>query len=58
MRILGFDKPEPARTAGGKHGTLFKLACNKTLHEFIGLFHDRQVRREGGIKYIVSSHLL
>ena len=56
LRILRLDKTHPARAARGKHRQILELAVLQALEEFCGFFHDGQVRRERGVKYIVKAH--
>ena len=58
MGELGLGKPDPPRTAGGKHWEFLQFSGCKPLQEFIGFLHNGKVRGKYGVKYIVHSHLL
>ena len=58
MRVLGLDKPHPSRTTGSEHGVPLQLPRRKSLYKLVGFLHDRKVRGEYCVKYIVRSHSL
>ena len=57
-RVLGFDEAHPARTAACKHRPAVFALMGKSVDKFTALFHDRKIRREVGVKYIVEAEAL
>ena len=58
LRILLGHEAYPAGTAGGKHGPCVFPGITQPLQQFVSLFHNRQIRCEVGIKYIVKTDAL
>ena len=51
-------KIHPSGTAGSKHGPRILAGIAQAIQQFAALFHDRKIRREVGVKYIVETDAL
>ena len=57
FRILALQEPDPAGAAAGEHGEFFSVPGLEPFQELIGLFHNGEVRPEGGVVHMVEPQL-